>query len=644
MRGIKFYVLLISILITTKSGYGTIYQAETATLYKAVTETKNAGYSGDSYINFDNETGSYLELIVSMASAGEQTVKIRFANGSTNMRPMEIELNEEVITSVNFEPTGGWTIWDTISFTASFNQGINTLKCTSTGSDGGPNIDYFDISGEQGNSYSLNLSVNGPGAIVLNPDQTTFFEAQEVSLTATANIDGKFVGWGGDTTGDQLSITIIMDSDKTITATFEQITVEVPEPDFSMIGYATQSGEGYTTTTGGEGGEIIYINSISQLQSWAASRQNNTTPEIAIIQGYLEAETTAEISIKHGKNISIFGDPNSEGGYAELKNVSIKIWDYDNVIVRNLKMHEVFYPNDDLTIDQCHHVWIDHCEFHSKIGAGIGVDTYDGLLDIKKGSHNVTVSWCYLHDHMKTMLIGHSDNNGSQDANLEVTVHHCWFSNTDGRNPSLRFGYIHYFNNYLENISDYGFAVRNGAHALIENNHFESVDIPIATDKFTGHGFACISGNIYTGSCSENDNQISDPVDCEYWDSNIPYDYTLEEINTVAQSIQLYAGVGVLESVITSSNKISKTQNELKLWPNPATSKLNLEYFMPTKGIISVEIYDINGIKIYSENEIIGSFGLNRYELNLPDITTGYYFIRLITPESISVSKFNIVK
>ncbi|NQU87495.1 MAG: carbohydrate-binding protein [Mariniphaga sp.] len=644
MRGIKFYVLLISILITTKSGYGTIYQAETATLYKAVTETKNAGYSGDSYINFDNETGSYLELIVSMASAGEQTVKIRFANGSTNMRPMEIELNEEVITSVNFEPTGGWTIWDTISFTASFNQGINTLKCTSTGSDGGPNIDYFDISGEQGNSYSLNLSVNGPGAIVLNPDQTTFFEAQEVSLTATANIDGKFVGWGGDTTGDQLSITIIMDSDKTITATFEQITVEVPEPDFSMIGYATQSGEGYTTTTGGEGGEIIYINSISQLQSWAASRQNNTTPEIAIIQGYLEAETTAEISIKHGKNISIFGDPNSEGGYAELKNVSIKIWDYDNVIVRNLKMHEVFYPNDDLTIDQCHHVWIDHCEFHSKIGAGIGVDTYDGLLDIKKGSHNVTVSWCYLHDHMKTMLIGHSDNNGSQDANLEVTVYHCWFSNTDGRNPSLRFGYIHYFNNYLENISDYGFAVRNGAHALIENNHFESVDIPIATDKFTGHGFACISGNIYTGSCSENDNQISDPVDCEYWDSNIPYDYTLEEINTVAQSIQLYAGVGVLESVITSSNKISKTQNELKLWPNPATSKLNLEYFMPTKGIISVEIYDINGIKIYSENEIIGSFGLNRYELNLPDITTGYYFIRLITPESISVSKFNIVK
>ena len=48
---------------------GSVYQAETASLYKAVVEIKNSGYIGDSYINFDNESGSYLELTVGMLNS-----------------------------------------------------------------------------------------------------------------------------------------------------------------------------------------------------------------------------------------------------------------------------------------------------------------------------------------------------------------------------------------------------------------------------------------------------------------------------------------------------------------------------------------------------------------------------------------------
>ena len=33
-------------------------------------------------------------------------------------------------------------------------------------------------------------------------------------------------------------------------------------------------------------------------------------------------------------------------------------------------------------------------------------DKYDGLLDIKKNSEYITVSWCYFHDHYKSILIG----------------------------------------------------------------------------------------------------------------------------------------------------------------------------------------------------------------------------------------------
>lgn len=354
---------------------------------------------------------------------------------------------------------------------------------------------------------------------------------------------------------------------------------QISEPDFSMIGYAAVARNGVETTTGGENGEVIVIETLDQLIAWGASREDNYNAETIIIKGKIEANPSVLITIKRGKDISILGDSESNGGFAELKNISLNIRDYSNVIVRNLKIHEVFYPNDCLTIDHCHHVWVDHCEFHSKIGPGIGVDTYDGLLDIKKGSHNVTVSWCYFHDHMKTILIGHSDNNGEQDKNLQVTFHHNWFSNTDGRNPSLRFGQVHYFNNYLENISDYGFAVRNGAHAKIENCHFESVKIPIATDKFKGHGYACVSGCIYTGSCTEADNQISDPVDCDFWDDQIPYNYQLDDVQTVKSTIQQFAGVGKI--------KINTSVFQLKQWKDFEVTSF---YYSEPDGAIRMQI------------------------------------------------------
>jgi pectate lyase len=74
---------------------------------------------------------------------------------------------------------------------------------------------------------------------------------------------------------------------------------------------------------------------------------------------------------KHGEKISILRIDSS----SELEHVGLFIWDYKNVIVRNLKIHEVFYPDDALSISEGQYVWIDHCELYSKIGDGIGIDT-----------------------------------------------------------------------------------------------------------------------------------------------------------------------------------------------------------------------------------------------------------------------------
>ncbi len=315
-------------------------------------------------------------------------------------------------------------------------------------------------------------------------------------------------------------------------------------PDFSLIGYAAVGGGGIATTTGGAGGKTVSVKSLAELEEWAAAREKNTSPEILQINGKISSSSSALITIKNGANITIEG----VGKAGELQNVGLNIRDYANVIVRNLTVHEVLYPNDALTLDNVQHGWVDHCELYSKIGEGITVDTYDGLLDIKKGSAYITISWNHLYHHMKCSLIGHTDNSGQaeEDSKITVTYHHNWFSNTDGRNPSLRFGSAHLFNNIFEEISDYGIAARDGAHAKVENNLYRNVKLPMSTDKFPvdglPNGFICESGNELSGTTGA---KVISQAGCDFWNATtLPYAYKLEPVAAAETAVRQYAGMG----------------------------------------------------------------------------------------------------
>ncbi len=413
---------------------------------------------------------------------------------------------------------------------------------------------------------------------------------------------------------------------------------DIDTPDFKMIGYAGVEAEGLVTTTGGEGGTIDTVSTLEQLQAFTKSREKNIAPGILYIKGKIESPASLTVSIKHGANVSIIG----LGRDAELKNVGLNIWDYTNVIVRNLSIHEVLYPNDAITIDECHHVWIDHCELYSQTGEGIGVDTYDGLLDIKNGSRYVTVSWNYLHDHMKCSLIGHSDGSSHEatDSQFKITYHHNHFQHTDGRNPSLRFGALHMFNNYLENITDYGIAVRQAAHVKLENNHFESVNIPVTTSKFDGpEGYACLSGNIYSGSCSAEDNSITQ-TGCDFW-NDLPYTYTPDSAHKVAMLVKLFAGVGVLDTVKAAdpdTNKIPVGSNEMTMpllnpgfyvsspYPNPVIDVFNIDLTIPETGKVEYSITDISGNIIKMFPAVTLNKGKNTIQLQRGSLKPGMYF------------------
>jgi len=70
-------------------------------------------------------------------------------------------------------------------------------------------------------TYNLDTEiVSGEGRIVLNPANSPYDHGTEVTLTADGNDGWEFTGWGGDLSGTANPTTILMDGDKTITASF----------------------------------------------------------------------------------------------------------------------------------------------------------------------------------------------------------------------------------------------------------------------------------------------------------------------------------------------------------------------------------------------------------------------------------------
>ncbi len=66
----------------------------------------------------------------------------------------------------------------------------------------------------------LNLSVSGGGSVTRNPDKTSYAPGESVTLTAAAAPGWQFTGWSGDLTGTQNPVSVVMNANKTITATF----------------------------------------------------------------------------------------------------------------------------------------------------------------------------------------------------------------------------------------------------------------------------------------------------------------------------------------------------------------------------------------------------------------------------------------
>ena len=376
-------------------------------------------------------------------------------------------------------------------------------------------------------SFTLTTSTNGSGSIARSPDAPSYTSGTVVTLTATAAAGFTFTGWSGDLSGTANPATIVMSANRSVIANF---TSSGGTPDFGLYGWAATNGG----TTGGAGGAVVTVSTLADLKFYCAQ----TAPYIIRVSGTITGNE--QIPVESNKSILGVGSTARLVGIGFRIGTSSRFGQIGNVIFRNLIMEKPLAPIDKFSIQYgAHHIWIDHCELFSD--RDHGTDYYDGQLDVTHAADFVTVSWTVFHDHTKNSLVGHSDSNASEDTgHLTVTYHHNFFTRVDGRNPSVRFGTAHVYNNYYLDIPDYGIASRMGARVRVENNYFQNVAEPIRADTSLSPQAGSVSHvdtNIFN-ACGPNSITSSPST----WVP--PYNYPLDAAASVPTIVQQWSGVG----------------------------------------------------------------------------------------------------
>ncbi|RKN45953.1 pectin esterase [Streptomyces hoynatensis] len=231
-------------------------------------------------------------------------------------------------------------------------------------------------------------------------------------------------------------------------------------------------------TTGGAGGPVVTVTDQAALARYAAA----PGPYVIRVQGSVAVEPFgSEIAVASDKTLIGVGT-SGEIVHGELHLAP----GTHNVVIRNLTIRDSYVEGDwdgktqdfdGIQLDTADHVWIDHNRL-THMG--------DGLLDIRKDSQYLTVSYNRFDTHNKALGIGWTDNVVTQ-----ITMDHNWFTGTKQRNPSAdNCAYAHLYNNYLSaQVADgdpvwtYGNWARGHTRMVIENSYYEDVQHPYQADE-----------------------------------------------------------------------------------------------------------------------------------------------------------------
>ena len=206
----------------------------------------------------------------------------------------------------------------------------------------------------------------------------------------------------------------------------------------------------------------------------ARSKGYDTRPLILRVVGkvtmFSNSANTNYLQLKGTQKLTVEGI----GEDATLYGLGVLIRDCTNIEVRNIGI--MMFPDDGVSLDtDNNNIWIHNNDiFYGAPGSDADQVKGDGSCDVKAFSNFISVSYNHFWDSGKCSLCGMSDTE-----EFFVTYDHNWFDHSDSRQPRIRVGTIHVYNNFFDGNSKYGVGVTKGSSAFVENNYFRNCKYPM---------------------------------------------------------------------------------------------------------------------------------------------------------------------
>lgn len=126
------------------------YEAESGTRSGGtVVATDHTGYSGTGFVagfTDANKGNATLQFNVNVAAAGNYTLSLRYANGSTVTQTLSLYVNGTKLGQTSLAATTNWDTWAVKSETAALNAGSNTIAYKYDSTDtGNVNLDKLEL-------------------------------------------------------------------------------------------------------------------------------------------------------------------------------------------------------------------------------------------------------------------------------------------------------------------------------------------------------------------------------------------------------------------------------------------------------------------------------------------------------------------
>jgi len=413
--------------------------------------------------------------------------------------------------------------------------------------------------------------------------------------------------------------------------------------DNQIVGFASLDGG----TSGGSGGDTVFVSNTQQIVDLMKPREKGILDPLVVfvtdtLSGHIDM-----LDIKRTANVSLFG----VGDDAVFLGYGVKIVESSNIIVRNLTFADCTTEDKDgLTIDRSNNVWVDHCTFTDSPSIDPKGDDHDGLLDVKKGSYNVTISHNYFNNHRKTALFGHSLSE-TGDVNMKATYYRNWFDGTYSRHPRIRYGKVHLLNNLYTNILGYGVGVTSAAHVMLEGNYFEDTAIAVLISQvndpqetLSGDPQGYIKAN---ANLTVNSGSIVENLSGYDFDPRDFYDYTADDSQDVKSIVQQTAGAGVIEITTSIEKGLFKNPHSFTLkqnYPNPFNPQTAIEYSISKKGLVKLVLFNIQGELLDIIIDGIVEAGQHEVIFDGSNLASGIYIYSLTYGKYVQTRKMIMVK